>query len=319
MSKSPTCGEGAKGHRGRLFAAYSLPVRFEGRASPQSSKIMKLFIHINSAFAIPAAMLSAAPPTAHDTIIHELHNRRVIIERTPGIILPDPPAPVEKPIVVPAVPERFAEAAAKWREYRATHPFIHAGATVYKMPDGRSITHVTNFRVNNGPMVSFWSSADFSLLAHRVSFTRAKKEEEVNYTMLLFWSHHDVARWAEIAARRGRPDPLPNFPVFPEGPATWIMDQDDVTEDADVATIRALEDIHMHYQENRDTLRAELAKLIAEREARRAELEANPPVPHDIHLRVSRLDPAQAATWHQYAVAKGTARSQAQQEKGSRE
>jgi hypothetical protein len=247
-------------------------------------------------------MLYAAPPGQHDTVIHQLPDRRVIIERAPGIILPEPPAPDEKPVVESEVPERFAEAAAKWREYRATHPFIHAGATVYKMPDGSTMTHVTNFRVNNGPMVSFWSSADFSLLAHRVSFTLAKNEEDVNYTMLFFWSHHDVTRSAEIAARRGRPDPLPNFPVFPEGPATWVMDQGNDAEDADDTTIRVLEDIHRHYHENRDTLRAEVTKLTAEREAHRAELEANPPKPQDIHLRVSRLDPAQAAAWHQYAT-----------------
>jgi hypothetical protein len=261
----------------------------------------------------------AAPPVANDTTIHQLADRRVIIEHAPGIILPEPPEPFEKPAVDPATPEQLAEAAANWRAHRLSHPMIHAGATVYRMLDGRNITHVTNFRVNNGPMVSFWSSADFSLLAHRVSFNLAKQEDEVNYTMLLFWSQHDVARWAEIAARRGRPDPLPEFPTFPEGAPTWIMDESDAFEKADPDTTRAIEDIHKHYEENQETLRAELAILTAEREARRAALEANPPQPRDIHLRVSRLDPKQAAKWHKYAVASSTGRYEADQKDGGAE
>jgi hypothetical protein len=99
--------------------------------------------------------LFAAPPEVRETIIHEISDRRVIVERAPGITLPDPPEPVARPDPEPETAERLSEMAAEWRAPRISHPTIHAGATVYRLPNGRTVTHVSNFSVNNGPMVSF--------------------------------------------------------------------------------------------------------------------------------------------------------------------
>jgi len=259
---------------------------------------------------------AAAPPQLAETIIHQLPDRRVIIERAPGIILPDPPEPVVRPAPEPATPEQLAEHDAIWRAHRITHPTIHAGATIYKLPDGRTLTHVSNWSVNNGPMVSFWSSADFSLVAHPGGFTRITSGGEVRYTMLLFWSSYDVAEWEEIAARRGRHHAHPEFPEFPDGPATWLLDEAHSHGKPDAATTLAITRIHEHYQENLAELRHDFERLEAEREARRAELEVNPPIPRDIHLRVSRLDPAQAAAWHKHAVAATPSRRETQSQDG---
>jgi len=265
---------------------------------------------------LPWLAATASPPASHETTIHQLPDRRVIIERAPGIILPAPPAPVVRPAPEPATAEQLAEHDAIWRAYRISHPTIHAGATIYKLSDGRTLTHVTNWSVNNGPMVSFWSSADFSLVAHPGGFTRITSGGEVKYTMLLFWSAYDVAEWEEIAARRGREHAHPEFPEFPDGPATWLLDEAHSHGNPDAATTLAITRIHEHYQENLAELRQTFESLQAEREARRAELEANPPIPRDIHLRVSRLDPAQAAAWHKHAVAATTSRRETQPQEG---
>jgi len=265
---------------------------------------------------LPWLAATASPPASHGTTIHQLPDRRVIIERAPGIILPAPPAPVVRPAPEPATAEQLAEHDAIWRAYRISHPTIHAGATIYKLPDGRILTYVNNWSVNNGPMVSFWSSADFSLVAHPGGFTRITSEGEVRYTMLLFWSRHDVAKWKEIAARGGREYASRDFPAFPDGPATWVLDEAYSHEKPDAATTLAITRIHQHYQENLAELRHDFERLETEREARRAELEANPPIPRDIHLRVSRLDPAQAAAWHKHAVAATPSRREAQSQDG---
>lgn len=120
----------------------------------------------------PLQGLMATQPEIRETTIHELSDRRVIIERAPGIILPEPPEPMVRPAPESETAERSAELTAEWRAQWISHPTIHAGGTVYRFPDGKTLTHISNFSVNNGPMVSFWSSADFSILAHHGGFTQ---------------------------------------------------------------------------------------------------------------------------------------------------
>jgi hypothetical protein len=124
----------------------------------------------------------------------------------------------------------------------------------------------------------------------------------VNYSMLLFWTLHDVATWKAFMDRRGMDYEHPSVPEFPDGPATWIPDQREKAQQPDAATARAINHIHEHHNAHLAELKAEYAKLEAERAALRAELEANPPQPRDIHLRVSRLSPEQAEAWHNHAL-----------------
>jgi hypothetical protein len=265
----------------------------------------------SSSFAIASILLSwpaafAAPPIARDTSIHHLSDRRVIIERMPSITLADPPEPVARPEPRSETAERLAELAAEWRGHRISHPSIHGGAKVYLLRDGRIVTHVTQWRVNNGPLVSFWSSADFSLLAHPGTFSSS--DEEIHYRMMLMWTPYDVELWADFRAKRGLARVDPKIPEFPAGPATWLLESSGSPdpEPIDEQTRAAIEDIHDHYNRHRTALQADKIALDAERAVRRAELEANPPQPRDIHLRVSRLTPVQAAAWYLHATeAKG--------------
>lgn len=266
----------------------------------------------------PLQCLMAAPPEIRETTIHELSDRRVIVERAPGIILPEPPEPVVRPAPEPETLERLAEMAAEWRAQRISHPTIHAGGTVYRLSDGKTVTHVSTFSVNNGPMVSFWSSADFSILAHPGGFTQPTPDGDVNYTMLLFWTLHDAATWKEFREEHGLEYQHPELPDFPIGLETWILDRSEKAQQPDDATARAINHLHEYHNANLAELKAAYAKLETERAEQRAELEANPPQPRDIHLRVSRLSPEQAAAWHQHAVAETTSRLAAPAEKGDR-
>jgi len=268
---------------------------------------MKSFLFPSSAtiaVLLFASLVGQAKPGAPNTTIHpQADGSRIIVERIPGVIeIPDPPEPVVRSAPEPETAERLAELTAEWRAQRIFHPTIHAGATVYRLPDGKTLTHVGNFRVNNGPMVSFWSSADFSILAHPGNFSHPSPEGDVHYTMLLFWTLHDVATWKEWREKRGEEYQFPNVPDFPDGPATWIADDGEMAQPPDAATARAINHLHEYHNENLPELKAAYAKHQSEQAARRAELEANPPQPRDIHLRVGRLSRQQAADWHRHAT-----------------
>ena len=245
MSKPPALGESAKGHRGRLYAAFQLPVHQEGRIS-RLPTIMNPILLLATSAILAAQTLVAAPPDNRDTAIYQLPDRRITIERAVGITLPDPPDPVVRPVSEPDSAERLAQMAVDWRAQRASHPFIHAGATVYRLPDGKTVTHVTNWSVNSGPAVSFWSSADFSLLAHPGGFTHPSPDGTVYYTMLLLWSLHDIAMWKDFMLKRGNEYESLNIPEFPEGPATWILSKNEKSQGPDAATERAIDHIHVH-------------------------------------------------------------------------
>jgi len=258
----------------------------------------------------------SAPPELHEILTHELPDRRVTIERAPGIILPDPPQPVATRNLEPLAASRLAEMAAIWRAHRITHPSIHAGATVYRLVDGTTVTYVSNFSVNNGQRVSFWSSADFSLFAHTGGFKHTCLEGELNYTLLLFCSVYDVAAWQQFMEKRGKQYEMPGLPAFSEGPATWVLTENKNKQELDPLTERTINHLHEHHDHNFAELKQAYAILQADLAVRRAELEANPPQPRDIHLRVSVLSPDQAAAWHQYALAQSGPRQITQPQDG---
>lgn len=263
---------------------------------------MNLSRPIAAVFLLAGLPAFAEVPATSDTRIYQLDDRRVIIERLANITLPDPPPPASPAEPWSETATRLEELAAEWRERQLAHPAIHAAATVYHLPDGRTVTRVNQWRVNNGPLVSFWTSADFSLLAHPGSFSTG--DQETHYRMMLFWTPYDVQRWADFRATRGLPHSVPSFPEFPHGPAVWKIDTVESLdpEPIDEQTHAAIRDIHEHYNRNLAALQAAYLALETERATRRAELKANPPQPRDISLRVSRLTPEQAAAWHRHAA-----------------
>ena len=241
------------------------------------------------------AALHAGSSGTDSTIHLQSDGSRIIVERFAGVIeVPDPPEPVVRSEEPPQTSEEIAAAAAQWQAWRETNPFIHAGASVYRLPDGRRLTHVSHWSVNNRPAVSFWSTADFALLAHPGEIVIGDGESE-RYGLLLMHSIREVESAEEIAAFHNL-----ETEAFPEGPAGWQLDASSALSDA--ATLAAIEAVHQHYAANLASLKAAYHQIEAERAARRADLEANPPQPRDIHLRVGRLSREQAADWHHHSA-----------------
>jgi hypothetical protein len=257
------------------------------------------FRRAGKALVILAFLLAAfhpihARPVAGDAAIHPQDDgSRIIVERLAGVMdIPAPPEPVAPAPRSPLPEEERISRAEKWRIWREANPVIRAGATVYRLPGGRRVTHVHYWSVNDRPSVSFWSAADFSLLAHPGEFITP---EGVRYGMFLMHSSRDPGEERKIpGAQRAAP--------FPQEPSEWRMDPN--SRPADASTLAAIQAIHAHYENNLAALKATYDKIEAERAARRAELEANPPQPRDIHLRVGRLSREQAADWHRHATRK---------------
>ena len=109
-------------------------------------------------------------------------------------------------------------------------------------------------------------------------------------------SIREVESAEEIAAFHN----LETTEAFLEESAGWQLNANSALPDA--ATLAAIEAVHQHYSANLPSLEAAYKQVEAERAARRADLEANPPQPRDIHLRVGRLSREQAADWHHHSA-----------------
>lgn len=259
---------------------------------------MKLPSILIACFAIASTHLLGAPPAEQDIVIHQLAERRVIIERAPPPLnLPAPPTTSHRQHSAPHSAEHLAELAAQQPQPHQAHPFIHAAATIYQLPNGQTISHITQFSVNNGPKFSFWTPADFSLIAHPGTLTTP---QGTHYQLLILHTTHHVRTFDEIhQLTNPHKTTTPDLESLTRENTTWLPDPPNTP---DQATTKALNDLHAYHNQNLDKLKTAHTRRQAEITARQAELAANPPQARDIHLRVSRLNPEQAAAWHQHAT-----------------
>ena len=247
-----------------------------------------------SAHAEQVALLS---PVTHETRIAHLEGRRAIIENVTRIDVPNPPEAPPQPSEADKT-HLDPEFLGLLRAHRERNPMIFAGATVFRFADGTRLTHVTGWRTNHSESITFWSSADFSILAHPGGFS---KPDDTYYSLLLMWTPCDVERTAQTLTRRGIVVfESQKFPDFPKGAATFQIVPAPDGSQPDQSALTAIQDIHDHYNRHCAELTAAFDLREAENKARRAELGANPPLPRDIRLKVSRLTSEQAAAWHRH-------------------
>ena len=224
------------------------------------------------------------------TTSHQQGGRTITIQRVKPIALPPPPepAPVSATIDNAAFQQRLTE-------FRKSHPksgTLCLGATVYRLKDAPPRTLVTYWPDGSGESISFWSSADFALIAGISTFVATDGETR---NLLMMWSNLDVGRLATRFAAQGRQYHGPNIPEFPDGPATFTFVGAPPAADI-LVSIQSLHDIY-----NREYERLKTAWEGRERARiqREADLKANPPQPKDIVLNYWRTDkpaPAKGAT-----------------------
>ena len=219
------------------------------------------------------------------TTTHEQGGRNITIQRIKPIDLPPPPAHAAEP---PALSEEFKERLAA---YRAAHPreeTIALGATVYRSKNTPPRTLVRYWTGNGAGTISFWSSADFTLISGIHSFTGTDGKPR---RLFMTWSSIDTDRMASLSATRRRIYQSPEIPTFPEGNATYQITSGQPTPEQ-LIPIQSLHDL---YNSEHDRLLTALQGRQQAQLAREAELKANPPLPQDITIQYWRTESPAAA------------------------
>lgn len=218
-----------------------------------------------------------------DTTTHEQGGRTITIQRINPIDLPPPPPPAA---VVAAEPD--AEFSERVAEYQKSHPeneLLFLGATVFRSKDSPPRTLVRWWPMGGKGTITFWSSADFSLIAGGI--TSFQDNAGDTHAMLMGWGNVDLDRMSDIDAAAGREYDAPDLPDFPEGKATFEVTGDTQPTAEDMAIIESLHDL---YNSEHDRLQTAYEGREQARIEREAYLKAHPPQPKDITLNYWRVE-----------------------------
>ena len=224
------------------------------------------------------------------TTTQQQGGRTITFQKIKPIALPPPPpAPEPAPELTPAEKSAFQERVAA---SKARHPRYHLlamGARVYRLKDSPPRTLVHYRLPPDGETITFWSSADFALIAGGIySFVDSAGETQA---LAMMWSVEDTVRMAAKLAARGMEYQAPAIPVFPAGPATFSF----VGAQPDAETLVAIQSLHDVYNSEYARLKTAYEGRERARIAHDAWLKANPPQPKNITLNYWRTEkPASA-------------------------
>jgi hypothetical protein len=171
------------------------------------------------------------------TTSHQQGGRTITIRKIKPIALPLPPTPGE---AVPAEMDTgFSRRIAEYREEHPKSRLLFLGATVFRSKDSPPRTLVRYWPEGAGGDITFWSSADFSLIAGGInSFIDSAGD---THHMLMGWGNVDIERMAELYAAKGRKYDAPDLPEFPEGKAAFEITGDRQPTVEEVTVIQSLQ------------------------------------------------------------------------------
>jgi len=161
-------------------------------------------------------------------------------------------------------------------DYRAAHPqsaVLSLGATVYRSQATPPRTLVQYWPERGGDPITFWSSADFSLIAGIHSFVATDGR---TYSLFLAWGNIDTTRTAQAAQGTNLP---PDIPIFPDGPNTFSIVG---TAPADPSVLIPIQSLHDLYNKEFWRLKTAYDGRESARLQRAADLKANPPQPKNL-------------------------------------
>ncbi len=218
-----------------------------------------------------------------NTTTHEQGGRTITIREIKPIALPPPPPPAGI-----ADTEPDAEFSQRLAEYSETHPkneLLFLGATVFRSKDSSPRTLVRWWPQGGRGDITFWSSADFALIAGGIN-SFADAAGDTHHT-LMGWGNVDLDHMAELDAARGREYDAPDLPKFPEGKATFEVTGDTKPTAEELVVIQSLHDLYNSEYERLKTAYEGRERARIEREEY---LKANPPQPKDITLNFWRTE-----------------------------
>lgn len=218
-----------------------------------------------------------------NTTAREQGGRTITIREIKPIALPPPPPPAK-----PATAEQDAKFSARLAEYRETYPkneLLFLSATVFRSKNSPPRTLVRWWRMSGKGTITFWSSADFALIAGGIhSFVDTAGD---SHHMLMGWGNVDNDRMAELYAAKGREYDPPDLPEFPKGKAAFEIASDTKPTAEELVVIQSLHDL---YNAEHDRLQTAYGGREQARIERETYLKAHPPQPKDITLHYWRTE-----------------------------
>jgi hypothetical protein len=230
----------------------------------------------------PKPPFVVAPQDILSTTTHQQGGRTITVREIQPIALPPPPAPPPAPApLTPAQLERIDS-------YRATHPknvILFLGATVYRSKNAPPRTLVRYWANGRGEAVTFWSSADFSLIAGGIhSFVDSASE---THHILMGWGNVDIDDEAARGTTRRRLYQAPEIPALPTENAGFVIVGKVPVDASALVPIQSLHDL---YNREYDRLLTAYQGRERARIQHEADLKANPPKPKNIILNYWRTE-----------------------------
>jgi hypothetical protein len=237
----------------------------------------------------PVPEYEVKPADVLESCSIEQDGRTITIQEIKPIDLPPPPGGPSRPPAATVTPA-FAQRLAVFRAQRKAINTLHLSAKVYRFPANATRSLVTCWPGGNGVRFTFWSSADFSLIAGGIQ-TFADTAGQT-HQLFMSWGTVDEARQQAAAIRRGVPYISPSPPVFPTGPATFQV----VGETPAPESLVPIQSLHVLYNQKQAELLAAYEGREQARLQKEEELRLNPPQPQDITLNYWRTEaPAEPA------------------------
>ena len=207
--------------------------------------------------------------------------RTITVRKIKPIALPPPPPPPE-----PLSAELQAAYRKRVAAYREAHPrtkMAFLSATVFRSKDFPPRTLVRCWPEGRKEMITFWSSADFGLIAGIHSFVDSTGNQ---YAMMMGWGYADLDKRPGMLAAHLKAYGATAPPAFSDGKASFEIIGASVPAE-DLAPIQALHDL---YNNEHDHLQKAYEGRERARLQHEAELIANPPKPKDIVLNYWRTE-----------------------------
>ncbi len=232
--------------------------------------------------ALPRRKLVVQAKDVLETKTHQQGGRTVTIRKIKPLPLPPPPVPT--PPRDSETESEFRRLAAAYSETHHNNSLLFLGATVFRSADAPPRSLVRWWPQNGGEAVTFWSSADFALIAGGInSFVDSAGE---THTIFMSWGNADLDRLTKFRAAAGQQDRAPVIPAFAQGTASFQFEG--VQPDAD--ELIAIQSLHDLYHNNLAALTSAWQGLERARIAREAYLKAHPPKPENITIDYWRTE-----------------------------
>jgi hypothetical protein len=271
-------------HTQELPSSSSSELENAARAVPTSARILgKIPDGTPPPAAPPKPEYHVAAQDVLSTTTQEQGGRTVTIQEIKPIALPPPPPPTE--IISAGQDAEFSRRLAEYRENHPKNELLFLSATVYRSKESPPRTLCRWWPQGGRGAITFWSSADFALIAGGIN-AFADSNGDRHHT-LMGWGNVDLDIMDEIYAARGRNYQAPDIPKFPEGKASFQIIGDISPSAEELIVLHSLHDI---YNKEHDRLQTAYEGRERVRMEREAHFRANPPQPKDITLNYWRTE-----------------------------